>query len=95
MPDVPDSAAFELAPDWLAEILSPSTAAIDRADKLPIYARERVQYVWLLDPRLYTLEVFALHGTRYEFVGTWRGNATVRVPPFEALERENGALWAR
>lgn len=95
MPEVPDSAAFELAPDWLAEVLSPSTEAIDRADKLPIYARERVQHVWLLDPRLQTLELFDLHGARYELVGTWRGNATVRVPPFEVLELEVGALWSR
>lgn len=95
MPQVPDTAAFELAPDWIAEILSPSTAAIDRAEKLPIYAREHVQHVWLLDPRLQTLEVFALHGARYELIGAWRGNATLRVAPFEALELELGALWAR
>jgi Uma2 family endonuclease len=95
MPEVPDAAAFELAPDWVAEILSPSTEAIDRADKLPIYARERVHHVWLLDPRLQTLEAFALQGVRYELIGTWRGNATLRLPPFEALELELGALWAR
>jgi len=95
MPEVPDTAAFELAPDWLAEILSPSTEAIDRADKLPIYARERVPHVWLLNPRLQTLEAFALQGDRYEVVGIWRGNATGRLPPFEALELELGGLWAR
>jgi len=95
MPEVPDTAAFELAPDWVAEILSPSTAAVDRADKLPIYARERVQHAWLIDPRLQTLEAFALNGARYELIGTWRGSAVVRVPPFEALELELSALWAR
>jgi hypothetical protein len=36
----------------------------------------------------------SLQGARYELVGTWRGNATVRVPPFEAPELEVGALWA-
>ncbi len=92
MPEVPDAAAFELAPDWVAEILSPSTEAIDRADKLPIYARERVQHVWLLDPRLRTLEAFVLRAARYELIGTWRGDTTLRVPPFEALELELGTL---
>lgn len=95
MPQVPDVPAFDLATDWLAEILSPSTAAIDRADKLPIYARERVPHVWLLDPRLQTLEAFALENARYQLIGAWRGNTTVRVPPFEALELELGAIWAR
>jgi Uma2 family endonuclease len=95
MPQVPDAAAFELAPDWVAEILSPSTEAVDRADKLPIYAREHVSHVWLLDPRLQTLEAFALDSSAYRLLGVWRGDASVRIPPFEALELELGALWAR
>lgn len=94
MPEVPDVAAFELAPDWVAEILSPSTAT-DRADKLPIYAREQVRHAWLLDPRLQTLEAFALREARYELIGTWRGNAIARVSPFEALELELAAPWSR
>jgi hypothetical protein len=40
MPELPDVAAFELAPDWICEVLSPSTEAADRADKLPIYAEQ-------------------------------------------------------
>ncbi len=95
MPQIPDIAAFQLAPDWVAEILSPSTAAIDRAEKVPVYAREQVQHAWLLDPRLQTLEAFALRDARYELIGAWRGNAVMRVSPFEALELEMGTLWAR
>jgi hypothetical protein len=45
MPELPDAAAFELSPDWVCQILSPSTAAIDRAEKMPVYARERVSRV--------------------------------------------------
>ena len=52
MPEMPDAAAFELAPDWVCEILSSSTAPVDRADKIPIYLRESVKYVWLVDPAL-------------------------------------------
>src|ERR1700744_4250912 len=41
MPRLPlEATAVELAPDWVCEVLSPSTAATDRADKLPIYAAE-------------------------------------------------------
>jgi Uma2 family endonuclease len=95
MAEVPDTAAFDLAPDWVAEILSPSTAALDRVQKLPIYARENVSYVWLLDPRLQTLEAFALSGARYQLHGAWHGAESARVAPFEELELELAALWAR
>jgi Uma2 family endonuclease len=94
MPRIPQTAAFELAPDWVCEVLSPSTEAIDRADKMPIYARERVGHVWLVDPLTRTLEVFWLDGTTYRITGTHRGDAIVNVPPFEAFGLELGALWA-
>lgn len=38
LPALPEAAWFELAPDWVCEVLSPGTAADDRAEKLPIYA---------------------------------------------------------
>jgi Uma2 family endonuclease len=95
MPEVPDAAAFNLAPNWVAEILSPSTAALDRVQKLPIYTRENVSHVWLIDPRLRTLEVFALSGDRYELLGAWRDSESARGAPFEELELGLAALWAR
>jgi len=50
MPSVPATAYFPLAPDWVCEIISPSTAALDRARKVAIYARERIGHAWLVDP---------------------------------------------
>src|SRR6187402_3256932 len=44
MPELPDAKAFELAPDWACEVLSPSTAKVDRADKVPIYAQAGVSH---------------------------------------------------
>jgi Uma2 family endonuclease len=95
MPELPDAAAFELPPDWVCEILSPSTVATDRAEKLPIYARERVGYVWLIDPVAHTLESLRLEAPRWMLAGTWHGDARVRAEPFEAFELELGALWAK
>lgn len=40
MPHLPKTAFLPLAPDWICEVLSPSTASLDRAKKLTIYARE-------------------------------------------------------
>lgn len=94
-PELPDSAAFELAPDWVCEVLSPSTAATDRVDKLPIYAREGVRNVWLIDPLARTLEVLRLERGAYWLVGMWRDEAVVRAEPFDAIEIELAVLWAR
>ena len=95
MPELPETAAFELAPDWVCEVLSPSTAARDRADKVPAYLRERVAFVWLVDPVNQTLEAFTLHESAYRLLGTWRGNALVNVEPFDAFALDLSALWAR
>jgi Uma2 family endonuclease len=93
MPQPPRTAAFTLAPDWVCEVLSPSTAALDRAVKLPVYAREGVQHVWLMDPVLRTLEVFRRVGGQYTLVVTHSGRARVRAEPFEATELELAYLW--
>jgi len=95
MPEVPNTAAIELAPDWVCEVLSPSTEAIDRADKVPIYAVARVAHVWLVDPIAHTLEVMRLDGETYRMIATWRDAAVVRAEPFDAIELELVSLWAR
>src|SRR5262245_25433163 len=59
---LPNVAAFELPPDWVCEVVSPKTGRIDRARKMPIYARERVGHVFLVDPIERTFEIFRLQG---------------------------------
>lgn len=95
MPELPHVPAIELAPDWTCEVLSPSTAALDRSDKMTIFAREKVTHVWLVDPLAKTLEVFRLDGATYRVVRVWRDDAVVRAEPFDAIELELAALWAR
>lgn len=96
MPELPDATAFELAPDWVCEVLSPSSAAIDRAEKMPIYARERVSHTWLVDPIAKTLDAFRLdEDARWLLLGAWRDDAKVRVDPFAEIELELAALWAK
>lgn len=95
--EVPDEAFITSPPDWVCEVLSPSTEHIDRADKVPIYAREGVSWIWLLDPDVRTVEVVRLEAGdgAYRVHGTWRGDVTVRVEPFEAVEIPLRALWPR
>jgi Uma2 family endonuclease len=93
MTTVPNVAFFTLAPDWLCEVLSPSTEAIDRRKKLPIYAREGVGHVWLVDPVQQTLEVLRLESRRWSVVSTHEADAKVRAEPFDAIELALQALW--
>ncbi|GAC1574672.1 MAG: hypothetical protein NVS3B20_06290 [Polyangiales bacterium] len=95
MREIPNTAAFELAPDWICEVVSPSTSATDRADKLPIYAAEQVGHAWLIDPLAHTLEVFRLDGAGWRLAATFRDDAIVRAEPFDAIELELAVLWAR
>lgn len=94
MPKIPAAAAIDLAPDWVCEVLSPSTAAIDRAAKMRIYAREKVPHIWLVDPTARTLEVFRLEGTRWMLVAVHTGDVAVNAEPFDAVALELGVLWA-
>ena len=94
MPRLPDTAFFPLAPDWLCEIVSPSTARLDRAKKLPLYARHGVQHVWILDPPARTLEVLRLGHGRWTISGSYADLETVRPEPFNAIDLELALLWA-
>ncbi|MEA3278788.1 MAG: Uma2 family endonuclease [Pseudomonadota bacterium] len=95
MPALPDAAWFELAPDWVCEILSPSTARTDRAVKMPIYAREGVGHLWLVDPDARTLEAYQLQvDGHWLLLATLKEDDAVRQPPFEAVSFPLGNLWA-
>lgn len=94
MPLAPNAAYFTLAPDWVCEVMSPSTRRIDRVLKLPIYAREGVPFVWLVEPLDRTLEVYALKDGHYSLLATHSEDERIRAVPFDAIELELGLLWA-
>jgi len=94
---VPDLAGwwFELAPDWACEILSPSTARTDRALKMPVYARERVLHLWLVDPDTRTLEVYTLQDNgHWLLLDTLKDDDPVSQAPFDAITFSLGSLWS-
>jgi Uma2 family endonuclease len=94
MPELPETAWFELVPDWVCEILSPSTARTDRIIKMPIYAREGIKHIWLVDPDLKTLEVYQLYADgHWTLIGSLKDDDTICQPPFDAVEFSLGVLW--
>lgn len=96
MPEYPDDAAYAtLAPDWVCEILSPSTRHLDLTGKSDIYAREGVPHFWLVDPETRSLEAFELREGEWTQIASLAGEARVSVPPFDAASFPLGTLWHR
>jgi Uma2 family endonuclease len=93
MPSIPDVAWFDLAPDWVCEIVSPGTMQLDRTRKMPAYADHEVAHLWIIDPLAKTLEVFGLVDGSCRMESTHAGDDIVRAAPFDAIEIELGALW--
>lgn len=90
----PDDQRFEVTPDWICEVLSPSTAGKDRELKMPLYARYGVRYAWVIDPRERRLEAFALERGEWNVIGVFDHGESIRVPPFDAITLELDALWS-
>jgi len=88
-----EGAWIGLPPDWVCEILSPSTHVRDRGIKLAVYRRERVGHVWFIEPDLRMLEVFRLVDGQYVQCALYEGDATVRAEPFEVFDLELAKLW--
>ncbi len=95
LPVLPEQAFMTVPPDWVCEVASPTTRALDRGAKLEVYQRERVRHVWLIEPLDHFLEVLELDGETYRIIQRAGGDAPVRLKPFDAIEFDVAALWAR
>jgi Uma2 family endonuclease len=94
MPVFPAVPFFTLAPDWVGEIISPSTGRIDRSRKMRIYAREHVRHLWLVEPQVATLEVYRLNDAGlWTVAGVWGGDEQAFAEPFDDLELQLVRWW--
>ena len=93
MPKYPVSAYATLAPDWVCELLSGSTRRLDLHEKHPIYAREGVPCLWLVDPTDRTLEAFELHDGQWLLIASAKDDEPVSIRPFDAITFSLGDLW--
>ena len=93
MPDYPETAYVTLAPDWVCEVLSVSTRRLDLHGKRPVYAREGVAHLWLVDPADRALEAFELHDGRWVLIASAKDDDLVSIRPFDAITFSLGDLW--
>jgi Uma2 family endonuclease len=94
IPTLPKENYFRLVPDWVCEVVRPSTEDHDRNQKMPLYARHGVTWAWLIDPIARTLEVYVLGADgRWELRSVYQDAARVRAVPFDAIEIDLSVLW--
>lgn len=93
LPKLPQDQRFEIVPDWICEILSPSTESKDRQIKMPIYAHYGIRFAWLIDPLKQTVEAFMPSGVDWTPLVIRQGTESAALPPFEAVPLDLAGLW--
>lgn len=96
MPAVANEPYFTIRPDWVCEVLSPSTERYDRGAKIALYAAAGVAHAWLVNPLQRTLEILRLSAAtprEWTTIAVHRDEAKVRAEPFQALELDLSILW--
>lgn len=89
----PQDHAFRIAPDWVCEVLSPSTGSRDRHEKADIYAAAGVRHYWIVDPDAPLLEAYENQGGRWLRLGAFGPNDSVTAPPFGEVPFTLKTLW--
>jgi Uma2 family endonuclease len=84
---------IEGAPTMVVEVLSPSTAHLDRGRKMTLYAEHGVPYYWIVDPEGRSVEAYTLTGTAYALAGRVTGEPAA-LPPFSDLMVDPATLWS-
>lgn len=93
LPTIPDAAFIEVVPDWVCEVLSPSTRIVDLTSKRECYSAHGVGHLWMIDPETRILEVFELVDRAWSLCMTAKADDVVAAPPFDAIELDLSALW--
>ncbi len=94
MPSMNEGQGFRVPPDWVCEVLSPSTRMHDRLRKSNHYARLGIPHMWIVDPVEKTLEVYEVNGNgRYELVNGGSGSESDAFAPFQAVPMCLAPWW--
>ncbi len=95
VPEVPDTAAMHMVPDWVCEILSPSTAVKDRGIKMPLYAERGVAWFWLVDPAKHAVEAFENQAGQWHPCAQAAGTGRATLPPFLRTTLNLQWVWGK
>jgi Uma2 family endonuclease len=92
--ELPEESSINVVPDWVCEILSPTTRRHDLLVKKPYYARVGVPFHWLVDRDASTITAYRLEREHWVDLGTWGDETDARIPPFDAVPLDVKSFWA-
>jgi len=93
LPTLPDDAPIGVVPDWVCEILSPSTRRHDLLVKKPYYAKVGVAHHWLIDLPARALTAYRLESGRWVELGVYGDEREARVEPFADVALDVASWW--
>ena len=91
LPTLPD--LMDRVPNWVCEILSPSTRWLDLKKKRPYYASIGVEYMWLIDPATQTLTISKNTNGQWTELGSYVADEKIRAEPFDGIEIDLSSWW--
>jgi Uma2 family endonuclease len=93
MPELPLDEPIRMVPDWVCEILSPTTRRHDMLRKLPYYAKVGVRFMWLVDIEARVLTAHRLESSDWRIIGTYSDETEARIAPFDAVPLNVADWW--
>jgi Uma2 family endonuclease len=93
---LPDDTPITVVPDWVCEILSPTTRRHDLLIKKPYYAKVGVGHHWLVDLEARTVTSYRLDRERKLWVelGVFGDEREARIEPFADVALDVASWWA-
>jgi Uma2 family endonuclease len=93
LPALPENAAISVVPDWVCEILSPTTRRHNLLVKKPYYARVGVAHHWLVDLPARAITAYRLESGHWVELGVWGDENDARIDPFQESPLDVGSWW--
>jgi Uma2 family endonuclease len=93
MPNLPRTESITVVPDWVCEILSPTTRRHDLLIKLPFYAQAGVPWCWLVDLDARVVSTLRNADGVWAVEGSFGDDPEARIPPFGAVPQDLSTWW--
>jgi Uma2 family endonuclease len=93
LPALPPDAPIRVVPDWVCEVLSPSTRRYNMLVKSPYYARVGVAWMWLVDNEAMVVTAHKLHEGQWLEVGVYSEETDARIAPFADVAVDVASWW--
>jgi Uma2 family endonuclease len=93
LPALSNDEAITVVPDWVCEILSPTTEQHNLTVKKPYYAKVGVAHHWIVDLSMRTVIALRLESGRWREVGVYGDEREARIEPFAAVPLNVASWW--